>query len=78
MACKPGKSKAGRIGNGGKSHHSQVMPTLIRERSKQKRRLTVVDDYDMSADAKKRIGLRNAKMKYFHIKTFSNGGFQFR
>ena len=51
------------------------MPTLTLERSKQKQRLTVVENYDVAADAKKRIGLRNAKTKYFHVKALSNGCF---
>jgi hypothetical protein len=34
---------------------------------------TVVEDYDVAADAKKRISLRNAKTKYFHVKALSNG-----
>jgi hypothetical protein len=29
--------------------------------------------YDVAADAKKRISLRNAKTKYFHVKALSNG-----
>lgn len=36
-------------------------------------RLRVVESYDVAADAKKRINLRNAKTKYFHVKAFSNG-----
>ena len=44
------------------------MPTLT-----QKRRPTVVDVYDVAADAKKRISLRNARTKYFHVKALSNG-----
>ena len=51
------------------------MPTLISERPKQKQRLTVVEDYDVAADAKKRISLRSAKTKYFHVKALSNGCF---
>jgi hypothetical protein len=46
------------------------MPTLT-----QKRRLTVVENYDVAADAKKRVSLRNAKTKYFHVKALSNGCF---
>ena len=60
---------------GGKSHHSRVMPTLTLERSKSKRSLTVVKDYDVAANAKKRISLRSAKTKYFHVKALSNGCF---
>jgi hypothetical protein len=36
-------------------------------------RPTVVEDYDVAADAKKRISLRNAQTKYFHVKALSNG-----
>ena len=64
-----------RVDNGGKSHHSSVMPTLTLERPKRKPRLTVVEDYDVAADAKKRISLRNAKTKYFHVQALSNGCF---
>jgi len=51
------------------------MPTLTRERPKRKPRLTVVEDYDVAADAKKRISLRKARTKYFHVKALSNGCF---
>jgi hypothetical protein len=33
----------------------------------------VIEVYDIAADAKKRISLRNAKTKYFQVKAFSNG-----
>ncbi len=46
------------------------MPTLT-----QKPRLRVVEDYDVAADAKRRISLRHAKTKYFHVKVLSNGCF---
>ena len=49
------------------------MPTLTLERPKQKQRLTVVENYDVAADAKKRISLRRARTKYFHVKALSNG-----
>jgi hypothetical protein len=51
------------------------MPTLTLERPKQRQRLTVVENYDVAADAKKRISLRSAKTKYFHVKALSNGCF---
>jgi hypothetical protein len=47
-----------------------VMSTLT-----QKQPLTVVEDYDVAADAKRRISLRSAKTKYFHVKALSNGCF---
>jgi hypothetical protein len=40
-----------------------------------KQPLTVVEAYDVAADAKKRISLRNAKTKYFHVKALSNGSY---
>ena len=49
------------------------MATRISSRAKLKAMTTVIDDYDVAADAKKRISLRNAKTKYFHVKAFSNG-----
>lgn len=30
-------------------------------------------EYDVAADNKKRISLRNAKTKYYHVKALSNG-----
>jgi len=63
------------IDNGGKSHHSGFMSTLTLERPKRKQRLTVIEHYDVAADAKKRISLRQAKTKYFHVKALSNGCF---
>ncbi|HAF02783.1 MAG TPA: hypothetical protein DCG89_03135 [Spartobacteria bacterium] len=41
--------------------------------TKLKHKLTVLERYDVVADAKKRINLRNAKTKYFHVKALSNG-----
>jgi hypothetical protein len=61
--------------NGGKSHHISGMPTFTLQPSRPKRRLTVVEHYDVAADAKRRITLRNAKTKYFHVKALSNGCF---
>ena len=49
------------------------MPTLTLPRSKAKAGPTVVERYDVAADAKKRINLRNSKAKYFHVKALSNG-----
>ena len=60
---------------GGISHHSVLMPTTLMQRRKSTRGITVVADYDVAADAKKRISLRNARTKYFHVKALSNGCF---
>ncbi len=48
---------------------------MTKTRPKQNRGLTVVERYDVAADAKKRINLRNAKTKYFHVKALSNGAY---
>lgn len=51
------------------------MPTTTLQRRKPAGTITVVADYDVAADAKKRISLRNASAKYFHVKALSNGSF---
>lgn len=33
----------------------------------------MISQYDIVADAKNRISLRNATAKYFHVRAFSNG-----
>jgi hypothetical protein len=48
------------------------MPTML-EKGKRKARLTVVDEYDVAADAKRRISLRRAKTKYFRVRAMSDG-----
>jgi hypothetical protein len=48
---------------------------MTKAKPKQHRGLTVVERYDVAADAKKRINLRNAKTKYFHVKALSNGAY---
>ena len=63
-----------RLDYGGKSHHIALMP-MTKTSPKQNRGLTVVERYDVAADAKKRINLRNAKTKYFHVKALSNGAY---
>lgn len=49
------------------------MATSTLERRKQKSGITVVERYDVAADDKKRISLRGARTKYFHVKALSNG-----
>ncbi len=58
----------------GISHHVVGMSTTT-QRHQPTRGITVVADYDVAADAKKRISLRNARTKYFHVKALSNGSF---
>jgi hypothetical protein len=45
------------------------------ESKKQKSGPTVVQEYDVAADAKKRISLRSAKAKYYRVRCLSNGSF---
>ena len=49
------------------------MTTLTLERHKQQSGINILEHYDVAADAKKRISLRGAKTKYFHVKALSNG-----
>lgn len=51
------------------------MKTSTRWHPKQKSSITILERYDVAADAKKRISLRGAKTKYFHVKALSNGGY---
>ncbi len=51
-----------------------IMPAATLQRPK-KISPTIVDQYDIAADAKKRISLRKARTKYFHVKALSNGSF---
>src|SRR5437588_13105970 len=56
---------------GGKSHHNEDMPILL----ERKKKPTVVEEYDVAADAKKRISLRRPKTKYFRVTALSNGAY---
>ena len=49
------------------------MPTAALKGQHRAGRITVVEQYDVAADAKKRISLRNSTTKYFNIRAFSNG-----
>ncbi len=69
IAC--GKILTRRIDKGGISHHGYPMKTAT-EKSKE---ITVINDYDVAADAKNRITLRGAKAKFFHVQTLSNGAY---
>jgi hypothetical protein len=51
------------------------MSTATLERQKKRDAITVIERYDVAADAKKRVSLRNARTKYFHVKALSNGGY---
>ena len=51
------------------------MPATTHPRSKSKSGVTIVERYDVAADTKKRINLRNARTKYFHVKALSNGSY---
>lgn len=51
------------------------MPTETPTRKQRTGDITVIGCYDVAADAKKRISLRDARTKYFHDKALSNGGY---
>lgn len=51
------------------------MSTLTTARKKAAGRSRIVGSYDVAADDKKRISLRNAQTKYFHVKAFANGSY---
>lgn len=51
------------------------MATSTFKHPKGKKGITVLQDYDVTADAKSRISLRGAKTKYFHVKVLSNGSY---
>jgi len=42
---------------------------------KRKPPITVIDEYDVTADAKKRINLRRAQAKYYRVRVLSDGSF---
>lgn len=48
------------------------MPTVLERKVKKP---TVVEEYDVAADAKKRISLRRPKTKYFRVTALSNGAY---
>jgi hypothetical protein len=51
------------------------MTTATLERPRKRSATAVLQQYDVVADAKKRISLRGATAKYFHVKAYSNGAF---
>ena len=51
------------------------MPTATLKRSKAMEGISIVQHYDIAADAKNRISLRGAKAKYFHVQALSNGSY---
>jgi hypothetical protein len=48
------------------------MTTALESRT---RHIAVVEEYDAATDAKKRISLKGAKSKYFHVQALANGSF---
>ena len=51
------------------------MAVATLKRSKTKKGISILQDYDIAADAKNRISLRGARTKYFHVKALSNGSY---
>ena len=52
------------VDNGGISHHIGGVKTDS---------IQIAAEYDVAADNKKRISLRHARTKYFHVKALANG-----
>lgn len=53
----------------------RVMPTATSERAKTGGKVSVVQQYETTADAKGRISLRKTRTRHFHVKALSNGGY---
>jgi hypothetical protein len=51
------------------------MTMLAQVRPKSKNRVSVLHDFDVAADAKRRISLRGSKTKYFHVTALANGAY---
>ena len=51
------------------------MPTATLKPTRTRKDISVLQDYDVAADAKNRISLRGAKTKYFHVLALSDGGY---
>ena len=51
------------------------MPTATIKPEKARKAVSVLQDYDVAADAKNRISLRGAKAKYYHVRALSDGGY---
>ena len=51
------------------------MPTATRKPAKSRRGNSILQHYDIAADAKNRVSLRGAKAKYFHVMALSNGSY---
>ena len=66
------------IDAGGISHYNVLMRRLKYTKSTNDDKLAageILAEYDAATDAKKRISLRGAKTKYFHVKALSNGSY---
>jgi hypothetical protein len=49
------------------------MPAATPGRKRETGGLAVIERHDVADDVKKRISLRNAKRKYFHVKALASG-----
>jgi hypothetical protein len=61
------------IDQGGISHHIANMPDALTK--KKKGVVRVVEQYDVVADAKRRISLRKSQAKHYRVRVLSNGSF---
>ena len=73
--CSNQSSGQSRIDTRGNSHQIAAMPTATLKRSKATEGISIVQHYDIAADAKNRISLRGATAKYFHVQALSNGSY---
>jgi hypothetical protein len=61
------------IDQGGISHHIGTMSNALTK--KKKLAVRVIDQYDVVADAKKRISLRKSQAKHYRVRVLSDGSF---
>ena len=73
--CSNQSSGQSRIDTRGNSHQIAAMPTATLKRSKATEGISIVQHYDIAADAKNRISLRGATAKYFNVQALSNGSY---
>lgn len=60
---------------GDASHQLAPVPTATRSPSKPATGVRVIRRYDVAADARNRIGLRQPKAKHYHVTALSDGSY---
>jgi hypothetical protein len=61
------------IDSGGISHQIDTMPDALTK--KKRAAVTIVEQYNVVADAKRRISLRKSQAKHYRVTVLSNGSF---